>query len=121
MNRLVVRCVEGCLASLVISLAVLSGCSSSTTHVITEEDLDVIREELAADRCRSMLDSISFEMEGRLYRASIEEDGVPPLEELIPDSVSFCPSTGEPYTISETDQTITVTCPAGHGSVTVFK
>lgn len=113
------------LTALLVILSMLvylfTGCSEGRTTVISEEELEELRAELATDRCISNLDSLRFALEGEIYWASIEGDSIPHAESLLPDSVYRCPVTGEFYDLIYSEETITISCPAGHGTVTVFK
>jgi hypothetical protein len=104
-------------AAVLLSLACGSGTGS---EVVSDRELASIRQELDGVICRARMDSLCFQMEGILYRAEMDGDTMA-LQELLPDSIPHCPSTGLPYEITFDASTITVTCPSGHGSQTVEK
>ncbi|MCD4701849.1 MAG: membrane lipoprotein lipid attachment site-containing protein [Candidatus Aegiribacteria sp.] len=98
----------------------LSGCTRESTQLIDQEEMDRIRGDLNAQACLSRIDSLGFEIDSILYYAGINEDDRP-LTELLPDSIPVCPVSGLDYIINETESEVTITCPSGHGSLTVEK
>ncbi|MCD4775725.1 MAG: hypothetical protein K8S15_06680 [Candidatus Aegiribacteria sp.] len=105
---------------LALTLAILSGCIRDSNRIMDQDEMDRIGNELAIQACLTRIDSVGFEIEGMLYHESIAE-GNRPLEELLPDSMPVCPVSGLEYIIGETSSEITITCPSGHGSLTLEK
>ena len=95
-------------------------CAQRDSQLMNQGELDSIRDELAARACMTRIDSLSFEIDGILYHAAASGDDRP-LSELLPDSLPACPSTGAAYIIAENHFEVTITCPIGHGSVTLEK
>ncbi len=104
----------------VMTLLVLAGCTSSRTRLADQSELDRIKNELGIQACQARMDSVSFEIKGMLYHESLTE-GNTPLMELLPDTLPVCPVSGLQYEIVETASDIIITCPSGHGSVTLEK
>lgn len=105
---------------LVLTLVILSGCTRDSHRIMDQDEMDRIRIELGVRACMTRIDSLAFEIEGILYHESLTGENRP-LEELLPDSLPLCPVSGLEYIIDETESKIIITCPAGHGSITVDK
>jgi len=107
-------------ALLALALVLLSACTHDSTRIMDQEDIDRIKDELGIQACLSRIDSIGFEIEGIIYHESLSgEDRT--VREILPDSLPVCPVSGLEYIFDETASEITITCPSGHGSITVDK
>lgn len=102
-------------------LLLLHGCTSNSTRLMNQDEIEEIRSELGTRRCEARIDSIAFEIEGMIYHASLSDDESINLKELLPDSIFVCPVTFQAYIIEESATSITITCPAGHGSIDIEK
>jgi hypothetical protein len=107
-------------AILALTLVILSACTRDSTRIMDLDEMDRIRDELAIQACLTRIDSIGFEIEGILYHESVAGD-TRPITEFLPDSLPVCPVSGLEYIIDETESEITITCPSGHGSLTLSK
>jgi len=106
---------------LLVSLLALSVMACGTSRdLMRQEEMESVRQELRAGACAIRMDSLSFEIDGLLYQASLNSDVVY-LEDILPDTLPICPESGLEYVITENDDTYTVTCPSGHGSRTAPK
>lgn len=105
---------------LALTLAILAGCARDRTRIMDQDEMDRIRNELAIQACLTRIDSIGFEIEGIIYHESVAGD-TRPITEFLPDSLPVCPVSGIEYIIDETESEITITCPSGHGSLTLKK
>jgi hypothetical protein len=103
-----------------LTFAVLAACGRSNVQLLDEGGLESIRGELDIQTCLIRIDSVGFEIGGILYHAAADGDDRP-LKELLPDTLPVCPTSGEDYIITETQSEVIITCPAGHGSVTLQK
>lgn len=102
-------------------LVVPASCARETSRgLISEDELESIRTELAVQACRARLDSLAFELEGLIYEASMENGGTSVID-LLPDTLPVCPLSQQSYIVQETPALITVACPSGHGSRTIVR
>ncbi len=107
--------------SFLLAVVLTACCARNTSReLLAEEDIDRIRTDLAAEACRTRIDSLCFEIDGIIYEASLD-DGIADISGLLPDTLPVCPLTGLEYIVTETSSDLTVTCPSGHGSQTVLK
>ncbi|MBN2586484.1 MAG: hypothetical protein JXA64_04070 [Candidatus Fermentibacteraceae bacterium] len=106
----------------ILLAVVLTACCAREAgrDLMTEEEIDRIRADLAAETCRARMDSLCFEIDGIIYEASLE-NGLENISGLLPDTLPVCPLSGLEYVVTETADDLTVTCPSGHGSQTVPK
>lgn len=82
----------------------------------TGGSVDRLRERLETTRCRNRMDSLAFEMQGLLLDVeSPDAEALDSIASTMGDSLTSCPSSELPYSLSLDDGRITVTCPDGHG------
>ncbi|MBD3278315.1 MAG: hypothetical protein GF388_08450 [Candidatus Aegiribacteria sp.] len=108
------------LAALLLSVIAFLACSTSDKTVIDQQEMERIQGELGAGACRNRMDSLCFEIDGLLYRATLDDDDRS-VRQLLADSLPACPVSGLDYIVEETETRVTVTCPSGHGSQTADK
>ena len=107
-------------ALLALALILSSACTHDSTRIMDQEEIDRIKDDLGIQACVSRIDSIGFEIEGMIYNESFSGNDRTVLEAL-PELLPACPVSGLEYIFEETESEITVTCPSGHGSLTIDK
>ncbi len=107
------------LSFMAFMVAILAASCGNATHTVDEGTVDELRRVFDQTRC-------GFRMEDLVYAVSrqfpyLVADSLPPdvIPAGVPDSLTKCPVTLEPYGIRFEIDVITVECPSGHGSASI--
>ena len=102
-----------------LTVAILAASCGTATHTVDEGTVEELRRVFDQTRC-------GFRMEDLVYAVSrqfpyLVADSLPPdiMPSGVPDSLTKCPVTLEPYGIRFEIDGITVECPSGHGLVSI--
>lgn len=100
-------------------LALLAASCGTTTRSVDEGTVEELRVLFEQTRCEFRMDDLTYAISVQF--PYLVEDSLPP-DEIpagVPDSLRACPTSLLPYSVHFEADGITVTCPSGHGAVTV--